>query len=673
MAFTGIILRRGSKDSLIQDPPRQGEIVFSTDTYELGMLLRNGNLHWQPFNYFDTYDQTKLDGIEEGANNYVLPSAGTELGGVKSGGDITVNSEGIVSVNNSSHEHEIEDIVNLNTVLDTKQDSLDNTNIKTINGNSILGAGNIDILTEETSTLLSFNNGILYYVNEEGNTYALDLNAAFVTSINGQSGDIVLDIDALIPDQTNKDGMVLGTDGTSTKWVNPLDGKYLIGSNQTHYDFISYNTQNKFYCIYNIEDLSVYVNGIKMVKGELHDYTALNGTSITFNSGLNFGDVVQVDTNLMGNIQEVYSRDEIDTLMTNNVQNVQTKLNEFEASINEIEEKVPQIETTKFIYKNDTQVLDSFNIDDIRSAEYLISASSREGYRTSKLVVMHDNKNPFMDMYSDLGTNFGPYTPIIDEGVFKLLFGPSVNDVTIEFIKSYISNIAIYDVVIPQDLMLGDTVIDLLNDSETIDLSGTLIPTDLMIGSGYIDLEQIDEGIIDLDPNLLPIDLNSGDTTSNYLDLHYDINIINDLDDQEIFPTDAENGEGYYDLASTRVNTIDLDPQVLPLDVQISEDQFFDLMSGFDIIDLDPQTLDEDLMAGSGYIDLNYGGDIIELDSQEYIPEDLSQGIVNYYDLNSIKINSIDLDPNIIPSDLLTGIVNYYDLLTGYNIIDLQT
>jgi hypothetical protein len=50
--------------------------------------------------------KTKLDGIATSANNYSLPVAGTSIGGVKSGTDITVNASGDVSVNNDSHTHD---------------------------------------------------------------------------------------------------------------------------------------------------------------------------------------------------------------------------------------------------------------------------------------------------------------------------------------------------------------------------------------------------------------------------------------------------------------------------------------------------------------------------------------------------------------------------------------
>ena len=56
-------------------------------------------------------DKTKLDGIATGANKYTLPVAtSSALGGIKSGTDITVDSNGNVSVNDNSHNHNASNI-----------------------------------------------------------------------------------------------------------------------------------------------------------------------------------------------------------------------------------------------------------------------------------------------------------------------------------------------------------------------------------------------------------------------------------------------------------------------------------------------------------------------------------------------------------------------------------
>lgn len=59
-------------------------------------------------------DKTKLDAIEANANNYSLPiaAAGT-LGGVLSGTDITIDGSGNVSVNDDSHQHQLDNLSNV--------------------------------------------------------------------------------------------------------------------------------------------------------------------------------------------------------------------------------------------------------------------------------------------------------------------------------------------------------------------------------------------------------------------------------------------------------------------------------------------------------------------------------------------------------------------------------
>lgn len=64
-------------------------------------------------------DKSKLDGIASGANAYTLPAAGSSLGGVKTGGDVTISS-GVINVNDDSHNHVISNIDGLQTTLDGK-------------------------------------------------------------------------------------------------------------------------------------------------------------------------------------------------------------------------------------------------------------------------------------------------------------------------------------------------------------------------------------------------------------------------------------------------------------------------------------------------------------------------------------------------------------------------
>lgn len=64
-------------------------------------------------------DKSKLDGIATGANAYTLPAAGSSLGGVKSGGDVTISS-GTITVNDDSHNHVISNVDGLQSALDGK-------------------------------------------------------------------------------------------------------------------------------------------------------------------------------------------------------------------------------------------------------------------------------------------------------------------------------------------------------------------------------------------------------------------------------------------------------------------------------------------------------------------------------------------------------------------------
>ena len=74
--------------------------------------------------FMSAADKEKLDGIAAGANNYTytLPSAGSSLGGVKSGGDVTISS-GVITVNDDSHNHVISNVDGLQSALDAKADA----------------------------------------------------------------------------------------------------------------------------------------------------------------------------------------------------------------------------------------------------------------------------------------------------------------------------------------------------------------------------------------------------------------------------------------------------------------------------------------------------------------------------------------------------------------------
>lgn len=100
-----------------------------------------------------TNGNIKINGTE--TNVYTLPSAGTSLGGVKSGGNVTI-SNGTITVNDDSHNHVISNIDGLQTALDGKSDS-NHTHSSYANQNAFsnVTVGSITIAADTTTDTLT--------------------------------------------------------------------------------------------------------------------------------------------------------------------------------------------------------------------------------------------------------------------------------------------------------------------------------------------------------------------------------------------------------------------------------------------------------------------------------------------------------------------------------------
>ncbi len=86
-----------------------------------------------------SYDaSTRKITLTKGAtyNNYSLPAAGTSLGGVKSGGDVTISS-GVITVNDDSHNHTIANIDGLQDALNTTLKADEVNLIEDVGDNSV--------------------------------------------------------------------------------------------------------------------------------------------------------------------------------------------------------------------------------------------------------------------------------------------------------------------------------------------------------------------------------------------------------------------------------------------------------------------------------------------------------------------------------------------------------
>lgn len=111
---------------------------------------------------------------------------------------------------------------NLETLLGEKQDELvSGVNIKTINSQSIVGSGNIDIQTSGGGEMNTIDT-----VKVNGVALAPDANKAVnisaVTSLNGSTGAVTLAIPAKTSELTNDSGFITGyteTDPTVPSWA----------------------------------------------------------------------------------------------------------------------------------------------------------------------------------------------------------------------------------------------------------------------------------------------------------------------------------------------------------------------------------------------------------------------------------------------------------------------
>ena len=81
-------------------------------------------------------------GIPAQDTTYTLPAAGSSLGGVKSGGDVTI-SNGTITVNDDSHAHVISNVDGLQTALDGKAASSHTHSYLPLSGGTVNGDTNI--------------------------------------------------------------------------------------------------------------------------------------------------------------------------------------------------------------------------------------------------------------------------------------------------------------------------------------------------------------------------------------------------------------------------------------------------------------------------------------------------------------------------------------------------
>lgn len=125
---------------------------------------------------------------------YTLPEAGTSLGGVKSGGDVTI-SGGTITVNDDSHNHVISNVDGLQTALDGKAES-SHTHAGLVNGAYPNGVVNLLYVDSDTFMLVPRQAGgstVETYLGDNNCRYAGTYTDFLVATNNIQadSGNIV--------------------------------------------------------------------------------------------------------------------------------------------------------------------------------------------------------------------------------------------------------------------------------------------------------------------------------------------------------------------------------------------------------------------------------------------------------------------------------------------------
>jgi hypothetical protein len=118
------------------------------------------------------------------------------------------------------------------------------TNIKTINGNSVLGSGNISIQGGDANVIesITFNGGS---VPVDGNKNAAITYTAPVTSVNGNTGAVVISVPTKVSDLTNDAGYI--TSYTETDPVFSASAAHSI----TSADIAAWNGKSDFSGSYN--------------------------------------------------------------------------------------------------------------------------------------------------------------------------------------------------------------------------------------------------------------------------------------------------------------------------------------------------------------------------------------------------------------------------------------
>lgn len=182
---------------------------------------------------------------------------------------------------------------------------------------------------------------------------------------------------------------------------------YTIGTSEGVYD----GDLSEFPVSYSIGLIEVYYDGLKLTEEE---YTATNGTSITLVSPGVSGSNIEFISFAHATSEFYYNKDEVDELLAGSGKG------SYETS------------------GTSTQVIDSFDVTEYRSGEYLITVTSSSGYQTLKLITMYNGVNAINTIYGDIGDTLGVFDTSMNGDNLEIEFTPTDSVAVIQFSKTLI-------------------------------------------------------------------------------------------------------------------------------------------------------------------------------------------------------------------------------------------
>ena len=150
---------------------------------------------------------------------------------------------------------------------------------------------------------------------------------------------------------------------------------------------------------YDPGKVDVFQNGVKLIDGS--DYTATTGTSISFTTSLENGDIVEIDS---------YARAAI--LDADAIKPTNTSLSTTTAN----------------------QPVDIFHASTYRTAKYIVQATAGSDYHATEILLIHDGTNVYITEYGTIFTNqsLATFDGDITNGNVRLLCTPANTNTTVK-------------------------------------------------------------------------------------------------------------------------------------------------------------------------------------------------------------------------------------------------